>query len=213
MFTQDNLRNITRAATYAAHKHRNQRRKVDDIPYINHPLDVGSLVASYMPHPSLFGEKEEMVHTIMAAYLHDVVEDTGTSKQQIADAFGNTVADIVMEVTDDKSLPKVERKKQQIIHAGQISRAAQYIKLADKYSNLNDLLTSTPKGWTQEDVQGYCVWSYQVVQALNKTKDSSLRSLINILFANLCARLGFEFGLYTDPAALQRYYDWIAKSK
>lgn len=146
------------AIHFAAHKHRDQRRKdISKTPYINHPIEVANVLAKN-------GVTDNNV--LMAAVLHDTIEDTFTTVQEIIDRFGFETASIVLEVTDDKSLPKVERKKRQILHAPNMSKGAKLVKLADKWSNLRDLEQSPPFEWSKEQVQGYFIWCYAVVQGL-----------------------------------------------
>ncbi|HLU47192.1 MAG TPA: HD domain-containing protein, partial [Planctomycetota bacterium] len=143
----DGLVLLLRAIDIAAKAHRKQRRKDDkETPYINHPIEVARILADEggVDDPEI----------ITAALLHDTVEDTATSLDEIRGAFGDRVARIVGEVTDDKSLPKVERKRLQIIHASEISRGARLVKLADKISNLRGLRSSVPKGWDAARVRG-----------------------------------------------------------
>ena len=128
---------VLKAAHFAAQKHAGQRRKgAAAEPYINHLLEVAELVASALVEPD--------TNLVVAALLHDTVEDTGVTKEVLVETFGSDVADLVMEMTDDKSLPKAERKRLQIVHASQISVRAQVIKLADKISNLRGILDSPP---------------------------------------------------------------------
>ena len=103
---------------------------------------------------------------LCAALLHDTLEDTETTADELRDAFGDRVCDIVLEVTDDKSLPKAERKQLQIVHAATASPSAQLVKLADKISNLRDLLSSPPTGWPAERKQAYFDWAARVVAGL-----------------------------------------------
>lgn len=92
---------------------------------------------------------------ILAALLHDTVEDTDTTFEEIEREFGHKVCQVVREVTDDKTLPSAERKRLQIEHAPHISREAKLVKLADKLYNLRDLERATPVGWTSERVKEY----------------------------------------------------------
>lgn len=92
---------------------------------------------------------------LVAALLHDTVEDTDTTFEEIEKKFGKKVSGIVAEVTDDKNLPKEERKLLQIKHSPHISHEAKLVKLADKIYNLRDLLKATPVGWTSERVEEY----------------------------------------------------------
>ena len=150
---------ILDALQFAAHKHRDQRRKdMEASPYINHPIALAHV---------LWGEGG--VHdpaVIMAALLHDTIEDTETTPEELAKRFGRKVAKIVGEVTDDKSLPKAERKRLQVEHAPHISREAKLVKLADKISNLRDMAASAPKTWPKSRVREYFDWAKRVVDAL-----------------------------------------------
>jgi guanosine-3',5'-bis(diphosphate) 3'-pyrophosphohydrolase len=151
---------VLKAAHFAAQKHAGQRRKgAAAEPYINHLLEVAELVASALAEPD--------TNLVIAALLHDTVEDTGVTKEVLVETFGSDVADLVMEVTDDKSLPKAERKRLQIVHASQISVRAQVIKLADKISNLRGILDSPPADWSGERKQEYFEWAKRVVDGLS----------------------------------------------
>src|SRR5205085_8186709 len=102
---------IMRAADAAARWHVHQRRKgAAQEPYVNHLLEVAGLVAAAT-------EGREPV-AVIAALLHDAVEDQQVPIEQIAGDYGQEVADIVMEVTDDKTLPKADRKRKQVESAG-----------------------------------------------------------------------------------------------
>lgn len=131
------MNKILAAIAFAADKHRNQRRKdAAASPYINHPIALANVLVNEA------GIDDERV--LIAAILHDTVEDTETTAQELVRHFGQEIADIVLEVTDDKSLLKAERKQQQIDHAPTISRRAKLVKLADKICNLRDLANSPP---------------------------------------------------------------------
>ncbi|XP_026825495.1 guanosine-3',5'-bis(diphosphate) 3'-pyrophosphohydrolase MESH1 isoform X1 [Ooceraea biroi] len=139
---------IIKCVNFAAEKHRNQRRKdVDQTPYINHPLGVANILIQE-------GKVFDSI-VILAAILHDTVEDTDTTFEEIEREFGREVCQVVREVTDDKTLPKAERKRLQVQHAPHLSREAKLVKLADKLYNLRDLERSTPIGWTNERVKEY----------------------------------------------------------
>jgi (p)ppGpp synthase/HD superfamily hydrolase len=103
---------------------------------------------------------------VIAALLHDTIEDTGVTKEELVRAFGPDVADLVVEVTDDTSLPKTERKRLQIVNAPKKSVRAQAIKLADKISNLRSIHSSPPAGWSVERIREYVQWAKQVVDGL-----------------------------------------------
>ena len=155
----NDLPNLLKAASYAAKKHRSQKRKGDDgEPYINHPLEVANLLAN-------IGEVTD--HDILtAAILHDTVEDTDATGEEITELFGATVAGYVMEVTDDKSLPKRERKQKQIEHAPHLSTGAKQIKLADKISNITDVTNNPPHDWSLKTRIEYVQWGEKVVAGL-----------------------------------------------
>jgi guanosine-3',5'-bis(diphosphate) 3'-pyrophosphohydrolase len=154
------LRELMRAAHFAAARHRAQRRKgASAEPYINHLLEVAELVSSVLTEPD--------ANLVIAALLHDTVEDVGVTKEELIENFGQDVADLVLEVTDDKSLPKQERKRLQIVNAPKKTVRAQVIKLADKISNLRAILASPPSDWSLERQRQYFEWAKQVVDALS----------------------------------------------
>ena len=147
------------ALTFAAEKHRMQRRKdVDASPYINHPIAVASVLCSE-------GGITEM-DVLCAALLHDTIEDTNTTEEELRARFGDTVAKIVAEVTDDKTLDKHRRKALQIEHAHALSRAAKLVKLADKICNLRDVTSAPPAHWSLQRRHEYFDWARQVVEGL-----------------------------------------------
>jgi GTP diphosphokinase / guanosine-3',5'-bis(diphosphate) 3'-diphosphatase len=150
---------ILKAASFAALKHRDQRRKDEGAsPYINHPLALACILANE-------GGVTDSV-TLCAALLHDTLEVTETTASELAEAFGQAVVSVVLEVTDDKTLPKAERKQQQIEHAAHISERAKRVKLADKIANLRDVAASPPSDWTLERRRAYFDWAKRVVDRL-----------------------------------------------
>jgi len=150
---------LLKVLKFSAEKHKFQRRKDrEQTPYINHPIQVAELLNR------VGGVKESKV--LMAALLHDTLEDTKTTESEIQDLCGKEVLNLVVEVTDDKSLPKLQRKQSQIEKAPHISTGAQLIKLADKICNVYDIAHSPPSNWTSERCQEYLSWSEQVVQGL-----------------------------------------------
>jgi len=156
------LATIFRALGFAANKHRDQRRKDDHgSPYINHPIALARLLCDEA------GVTD--ADTLCAALLHDTVEDTDTTPDELEEQFGPVVTGIVMEVTDDKRLPKVERKRLQIERAAVASYQARLVKLADKICNLRDVHDAPPRGWSVERRQGYFDWAREVVAALRGT--------------------------------------------
>jgi guanosine-3',5'-bis(diphosphate) 3'-pyrophosphohydrolase len=147
------------ALAFAAHKHRAQRRKdVEASPYINHPIALARTLA-------VEGGVTD-TRTLIAAVLHDTVEDTDTTFEEIAAMFGAKVADIVREVTDDTTLDKAVRKRLQIEHAPLMSRRAALVKLADKTSNLRDVASNPPRGWPIERKRAYFDWAKAVIDEL-----------------------------------------------
>jgi GTP diphosphokinase / guanosine-3',5'-bis(diphosphate) 3'-diphosphatase len=144
------------ALDFAADKHRSQRRKsAGDVPYINHPIHVARILAD------VGGIQEETV--LAAAVLHDTIEDTATTRAELEAAFGPVVCGLVDEVTDDKSLPKAERKRLQIDHAAKLSAGAALIKLADKTANVEDIRLAPPVDWPLERIRAYLDWAEAVV--------------------------------------------------
>ena len=153
------LSRLLQAISFAAEKHRDQRRKDKEAsPYINHPIALATLL-------STVGGVTDLA-VLQAAILHDTVEDTDTRYEELVAHFGRKVADIVMEVTDDRQLEKPRRKALQIEHAPHASREAALVKLADKICNLRDVANSPPDRWTLERRQEYFDWARQVVDGL-----------------------------------------------
>lgn len=147
---------IARAVHFAAKKHAKQRRKGGDAePYTNHLAEVAEILAV-----NTDGEDSNLV---AAGLLHDTLEDTETTYDELVDGFGRDVADLVVEVTDDKTLPKAERKRLQVEKASHKSDRAKMLKIADKISNLNSILNSPPKDWSLDRKREYFDWAKQVV--------------------------------------------------
>ena len=153
---------LLKALAFAAHKHRDQRRKdAEASPYINHPIALADVLVNEG------GVTDEEV--LCAALLHDTVEDTDTTPQELAEAFGPRIARIVAEVTDDQELPKAERKRLQVEHAATISREAKLVKLADKICNVRDIVTRPPAKWDLQRRREYFEWAKEVVDRLRGT--------------------------------------------
>ena len=156
------LGKIMRTLTFAATKHRDQRRKdAEASPYINHPIALATILANEV------GIIDPVV--ICAALLHDTIEDTKTTAKEIEQQFGHEIAAIVLELTDDKSLKKDERKQLQIDHAAHASEKARLVKLADKIANLRDIAASPPKGWDIERQREYFDWATRVADQMRGT--------------------------------------------
>jgi guanosine-3',5'-bis(diphosphate) 3'-pyrophosphohydrolase len=153
---RDGLGLVLKAIEFAAHKHRDQRRKdPDKTPYINHPIALAQVLREE-------GRVRDPV-VIAAALLHDTIEDTETTYDELRGQFGVTIADCVVEVTDVKFLGKTSRKRLQVAKAGRASKAAKQVKLADKICNLRDILASPPAGWSLARQQEYFDWAKEVV--------------------------------------------------
>ena len=147
---------ILKAAHFAAQKHRDQRRKDKDVsPYINHPIFVANIISE-------ISNVEDPV-VLAAALLHDIIEDTETTVEELIDNFGKRVCSLVQEVTDDKTLPKLERKQRQIDHAKEISEGAALIKLGDKISNVTDITNTPPTDWDSNRRLEYFDWAEKVI--------------------------------------------------
>lgn len=159
MTESTDLKNLTAALAFAAHKHKDQRRKdCEASPYINHPIALMNVLV----HEGSINDTD----TLCAALLHDTIEDTETTLDELTAVFGNKIAGIVMEVTDDKTLAKAVRKQAQIDHAPHLSTKARAIKLADKICNLRDVSESPPLKWSLERRQEYFDWAKRVIDGL-----------------------------------------------
>ena len=147
---------LLKAIAFAADKHRHQRRKdAEASPYINHPIAVATVLAA---------EGQISDETILiAAALHDTIEDTQTTFVELEEHFGPEVTALVREVTDDKSLGKMERKNRQIEHAAQSSSRAKQLKIADKICNIREITVRPPSDWSPERRSEYLSWSEKVV--------------------------------------------------
>jgi GTP diphosphokinase / guanosine-3',5'-bis(diphosphate) 3'-diphosphatase len=159
---KDELALLLKALAFAAHKHRDQRRKdAEASPYINHPIELADVLVNE-------GGITE-VEVLCAALLHDTVEDTDTTPEELTDAFGARIARIVAEVTDDKQLPKDVRKRLQIEHAPSLSHEAKLVKLADKLCNLRDVAERPPAKWDLARRREYYDWAKRVVDGMRGT--------------------------------------------
>ena len=156
---QQHLATVFKALAFAAKKHRDQRRKDPAAsPYINHPIALAEILTC---------ETDSIdVEIICSALLHDTVEDTETTQEELEHVFGKDISQIVMEVTDDFNLPKTERKRLQIEHAAHISDQAKLVKLADKICNLRDVAECPPPEWSLQRRRDYFDWAKQVIDQL-----------------------------------------------
>lgn len=168
------MNRLLQALKFAAEKHVQQRRKnAEATPYINHPIEVAEHLAR------VGGISDEDV--LIAALLHDTIEDTKTTLAELESVFGSRVAGIVMECTDDKSLEKLERKRLQIVNAPKKSPDAKCVKIADKTCNLASILIDPPKDWSVCRQREYFEWAEQVIRGLvgvNEQLDACARHVL-----------------------------------
>lgn len=156
---------LLKAIEFASTKHRDQRRKdALQAPYINHCIRVASIAET-------IGSITD-VELLMAAILHDTIEDTDTTEDEITSLFGERVLNLVLEMSDDKSLEKQRRKELQIEHAPHVSEDVVPLKLADKIANCEDMLVSSPQGWPEERVLAYFEWSETVINRLPRVNEA-----------------------------------------
>lgn len=173
---------VLEAACFAAQRHASQRRKgTEHEPYINHLLEVAALLAE--------GTDPVDVNLVVAGLLHDVIEDTSTTREEVLRRFGEDVASLVMEVTDDKSLPKHVRKDLQVQRAPLKSARAQKLKAADKISNLRSLIASPPTDWNAERRAEYLNWARRVIDGCGSL-DGFLKEEFYRTHAECAGRLG-----------------------
>jgi guanosine-3',5'-bis(diphosphate) 3'-pyrophosphohydrolase len=164
------------AAHFAAEKHEQQRRKGgDQVPYINHPIRVAHLLA----HTGGITDPD----VLAAALLHDTIEDTETSADELRAHFGERITDLVLEMSDDKGLEKAERKARQERDAPHKSLEARCIKLADKASNVHDIAFRPPATWRWERRAEYLDWAERVVAACGPTNAALERHFAETLAA------------------------------
>ncbi|HNW37078.1 MAG TPA: HD domain-containing protein [Candidatus Ozemobacteraceae bacterium] len=150
---------VVRALGFAAVKHSKQRRKdADKTPYINHPIALLELLWT------VGGIRDAAA--LAAALLHDTVEDTGTTPEELSDAFGEDIRDIVLELSSDKSLPSAEQKRLQVEHAPHMSPRAKLVKLCDKICNVTDIHVSPPAAWEPARKLAYFDWAGKVVDGV-----------------------------------------------
>ena len=149
---------LFKALAFSAEKHRTQKRKdIDKSPYINHPIALANILAKRW----VIDE-----NVLCAAILHDTIEDTETTADELRKHFGEKITSIVLEVSDDKSLDKDIRKQLQIDHAASLSREAKLVKLADKIANITDIINTPPVDWSKARKQEYFAWAKAVVDNL-----------------------------------------------
>jgi guanosine-3',5'-bis(diphosphate) 3'-pyrophosphohydrolase len=161
-YTFEDLQRFVSALSYSATRHQDQRRKnVRKTPYINHPI---ALVHVLVVEAGVTDKD-----AIDAALLHDTIEDTGATKEDLHARFGDGVKDVVVAMSDDKSLPKAERKRLQIVHATDWNYSARLAEYADKICNMRDLSVEFPEGWTLERVREFFDWAKSVIDEIRGT--------------------------------------------
>jgi len=172
----NDLKKLMHALEFASRKHKDQRRKdVDASPYINHPISLANILCNEAHVTD--------VDVICGALLHDTVEDTDTTSEELEKEFGKKICSIVMDVTDDKTQGKQVRKQAQIDHAAHASDEAKLVKLADKISNLRDVAVNSPQHWSLERRQEYFDWAKQVIDQVRGTHPQ-LESIFNDAYSN-----------------------------
>ena len=167
---------LLKALRYASQKHSDQRRKnAKASPYINHPIQVAQILWD------VAGVRDDAL--LVAAILHDTIEDTDATPEEVRAQFGEEVLALVLEVTDDKSLPKPTRKQLQVEHAPHKSDKAKLLKIADKISNVGDIINWPPRDWSLERRQEYLLWTEKVVAGLRGVNEE-----LEIQYDNLLAQ-------------------------
>jgi GTP diphosphokinase / guanosine-3',5'-bis(diphosphate) 3'-diphosphatase len=181
---------ILKALEFAAGRHRSQYRKgLVRIPYINHPIQVANLLVNYA------GETNPVL--LSAAILHDVVEDTVNSVEErdeligtITEMFGEEILSLTLEVTDDKTLEKKERKRLQVENALYKSDNAKKLKIADKIMNLQDIADNPPADWPLQRISDYFDWAENVVAGLR-----GVNNKLEVLFDECIVKGRIKYGL------------------
>lgn len=175
------VRLISEAAELAARRHNGMARKGrGNEPYINHLAEVANLLAT-----AIDGADAELV---AAGWLHDTVEDTETTREELAEKFSDRIASLVVECTDDMSLPKAERRRRQVVDASKKSAGAKLIKIADKISNIGARIHSDPTADERDDLADYTGWAEQVVSGCrggNSWLDSKFDATVHMARASL----------------------------
>jgi guanosine-3',5'-bis(diphosphate) 3'-pyrophosphohydrolase len=188
---------FTEVCFFAADKHQIKPRKNEKAtPYINHPLEVAKYLA--------IGGGVTSTEILSAAVLHDVLEDTGVSYEELHLLFGKQIADIVLEVTDDKKLSKKERKQKQVEKMKNASLGAKTVKIGDKISNVKSCFEDPPKSWGKNEIVGYTVWSKKVVDVC-RDANLGLAEVFDKLFDPVFEKYGLK-NMDVDNE-LEKYYN------
>lgn len=175
-FTFEDLQQLVGSLSYSAVQHQDQRRKnARKTPYINHPialLHVLVVEAGVQDKSALNG-----------ALLHDTIEDTDAEEEDLRARFGNAITDVVVAMSDDKSLPKDVRKQLQIDHAKDWNYSARLAEYADKICNMRDLLVEFPEGWTLQRVREFFDWAKAVIDQIRGTHEK-----LDVIFDEVYAK-------------------------
>ncbi len=178
-FSKSDMDRILQAVDFAAKKHASETRKIPEkTPYIIHPIAVANNLLTT-------GNVRD-ADVIIAALLHDTLEGTNTTSEEITQVFGKKVNNYVREMTEDSSLPKAERNRLQIANAPKASEGAALIKLSDTLYNLRDLSKTPPAGWSQERIDTYFIWAAKVAHTLpdvNPPMKQAIDNLVSTHFA------------------------------
>ena len=167
-FTEEDIALVLKAFAFSAEKHRAQKRKGrGQSPYINHLIDVAELLWE------LGGVRDTA--TIVAGVLHDTIEDTDTTADELAALFDGSISSVVEEVTDDRGLSQPVRKRLQIEHAAGLSARARLVKIADKISNITDIINAPPEGWSARRRREYVEWGQDVIARIRGTNEGMER--------------------------------------
>ena len=159
MIMSQDLRLVLKAAFFSGEKHKDQRRRdAAETPYINHPLEVAHIL---MEEGGVTDAP-----TLAAALLHDTIEDTSTTREELLMIFGREVAELVVELTDLKTTTPEDKKRRELDHAQRLSEKAKRIKLADKTANIRDLATMPPANWGVDRTVDYFDFAAQIVEAV-----------------------------------------------
>lgn len=206
--TDVDLIGVLKAVEFGVRAHGAQKRKTG-APYIVHPIDAAQILVAEGGVVDL--------SVLQAAVLHDVVEDTSTGLDAIRAVFGDKVASIVAEVTDDKSLLPSQRKQAQIDHIPHISREAQLVKLADKLSNLRATVAERPPSWTLMRTQGYAVWCHIAMRGVVGVNVALEKKLEQLLTTSEFEYDGVKHPLLPsnidEAAFMANYYAFLDKNE
>jgi GTP diphosphokinase / guanosine-3',5'-bis(diphosphate) 3'-diphosphatase len=156
---------VTRAIYFTSVKYSDKHRKnMQDVPHINHPIEVCNFLCN------IGGITNHVM--LCAAILHDILENTKTTYFELVEKFGEDVANIVLECTDNDEFNEEKRKRLQLRHAHDYSDNAKLIKLADEWSTIKTLLENPPNEWTTDRILGYVKWSCKYCMQMYGTNDN-----------------------------------------